>query len=105
MKSTIFVLFLLACATAACAQLNATVLSSQPVVISMPSHAEHASFQALATPQYVLGNSAPAYAQGVKPLWEFPLMKEAVPLGDVARQLRQEHALAKKAKKVFSDQQ
>ncbi len=102
MKLTLAVLFLF-CATAASAQ-YASVLNSQPVVIELPSHVEHASSQPLATPQNLLQRSMPTYAQGVQPLWEFPLMSDAIPLGDVAREFRKQHLLAQKAERVFSDQ-
>ena len=106
MKTKIL-LMLLFCATAAFCQsygIVGTVLQSQPLIFEMPSHAEHASAVPLAAPQYLNGPSGSTYAQGVKPLWEFPVSGENVSLGEVARQFRQQHLLAKKAEKVFSDQ-
>ncbi len=103
MKLIISVLFLF-CATAAFAQAYGTVLSNQPIIMEIPSHTEHASMHPLAAPQYILETSVPSYAQGIQPLWEFPLMSDAMPLGDVARELRRQHAFAKKAEKVLSDQ-
>lgn len=106
MKTTIAVMFLF-CATAAFSQSYGTVgavLQNEPMIFELPSHTMHASVQALATPQYLNGISGSTSAQGVKPLWEFPVREETVSLGDIARQLRQQHLLAKKADKVFSDQ-
>jgi hypothetical protein len=42
-------------------------------------------------------------AQGKRPLWEFelPSKPQPIPLGDLARLYRQEHAQAKKAVKVL----
>jgi hypothetical protein len=102
MKTMVFVLFLLG-ANVALAQSYGNVLNNQPQFVQFYTHAEHASTQPLATPQYILGNSSATSAHGVRPLWEFPVA-EAVPLGDVARLLRKQHELAKKAEKVFSDQ-
>jgi hypothetical protein len=106
MKTTIFVMFLL-CATAGFSQsygAAAAVLQNQPMILEMPSHVEHASATALATPQYLNGSASSTSAQGVKPLWEFAASEASVSLGEVARQLRQQHLLAKKAVKVLSDQ-
>ena len=106
MKTTMLVV-LVFCASAALCQSYGTagvVLQNQPLIFEMPSHAEHASAVPLAAPQYLNGPSGSTYAQGVKPLWEFPVSGENVSLGEVARQFRQQHLLAKKAEKVFSDQ-
>jgi hypothetical protein len=106
MKTTIIVM-LLFCATAAFCQsygIVGAVLQNQPTILEIPSHAEHASAVPMSAPQYLNGLSGSTYAQGLKPLWEFPVSEETVSLGEVARQLRQQHLLAKKAEKVFSDQ-
>jgi hypothetical protein len=104
MKTTILVM-LLFCATVAFSQSGAVaaVLQSQPVVLELPSHAEHASAVPLAPLHYLNEPTGSTYGQGVKPLWEFPVREETVSLGEAARQLRQEHLLAKKAVKVFSN--
>lgn len=49
----------------------------------------------------LLGSSTYSYAQGEQPLWEFGTLKQEVPLGDVARAYRKDHALDRKAVKVF----
>ncbi len=105
MKTTILILFVL-CATAAFCQSGsmAPVLQSEPTVLQLPSHEMHASLQGLAAPQYLNGSSGATVGRGVKPLWEFHVPEESVSLGEIARQLRQDHLLAKKAQVVFSDQ-
>jgi hypothetical protein len=105
MKTTILVV-LVFCATAAFSQSSGAVgaiLENQPLIFEIPSHPLHASAQPLATPQYLTESSGSTYAEGVQPLWEFPVREEYVSLGEAARQLRQKHLLAKKAEKVFSD--
>ena len=103
MKPVSLVLLVL-CATAAFGQYGGSVLNNQPVITEFASHVEHASVQSLATPQYILGSSASISARGVTPLWEFPVTSEEVSLGEVARQLRKQHELAKKAQRVMTDQ-
>lgn len=106
MKTTILVT-LLFCATTAFCQSYAgvgAVLESQPMIFDIPGHPLHASAQPLATPQYLNEGIGSASAAGVQPLWEFPVREQSVSLGEVARQLRQDHLLAKKAEKIFSDQ-
>ena len=106
MKTTIL-LTLLVCATAAFCQSSGpvgAVLQNEPVILQLPSHAEHASAVPMSSPQYLTGPSGSTYAHGSKPLWEFPVSEETISLGEVARQLRQQHLLAKKAEKVLSDQ-
>jgi hypothetical protein len=107
MKTTILVMLLFSATAAFCQATGAmgAVLQSQPMIFEVPSHPEHASAVPLATPQYLNGLAGSTYAQGVKPLWEFPVSENTVSLGEVARQLRQQRLLAKKAEKVFSDQQ
>lgn len=106
MKTTVLVMFLLCAAAAFCQSYGpvGAVLQNQPYIFEVPSHAEHASIMPLAVPQYLNQLSDSTYAQGVKPLWEFPVNEQRVSLGEVARQVRQQHLLAKKAEKVFSDQ-
>ena len=105
MKTTIL-LVLLFCAAASFCQSGpmGAVLQSQPTILELPSHTQHASAVPMPTPQYLNGPAGSTFAQGVKPLWEFGWNQESASLGEVARQLRQQHLLAKKAVKVFSDQ-
>lgn len=102
MKTTLFALLFL-CATAAFGQSVGLAVSAEPQPIQMNSHLQHASQHALQSEQSLLissgGNTS---ARGERPLWEAGAKPAAeVPLGDVARLLRSEHATAKKAAKVF----
>lgn len=53
--------------------------------------------------QNLLQRSTYLYARGERPLWESMPERVAMPLGDVARLLRQEHATAKKASRVVEN--
>ena len=108
MKTAIF-LFCVVCTTGSFGQnvvggsAAQSTISSQPQPIQMVSHPEHATLQPLAAEQNLLGNSTYSYARGERPLWEVAPVKIVAPLGDTARNLRKEHAVAKKATKVFED--
>jgi len=104
MKTTLFVLFIF-CAGAALGQ-TATALSSQPQVVQVPEHPQHASLHELAAEQPLVGGlpTTYTYAQGERPLWEFGPVSEPVPLGDVARAYRKQKLTAKKAEIVFEKQ-
>jgi hypothetical protein len=102
MKTTLCVLCLL-CATAALGQSAGSVLSSEPQVFHLPDHAQHASQQPMAQEQNLLDSSGYFYAQGERPLWEFAPAPHAVALGDIARMLRKDHELVKKAEFVRND--
>ena len=99
MKTTLFALFFL-CATAALGQ-SAASLSNEPQVIQIPSHNLHASQIPMQQERTLLITSSTVYARGERPLWEFasPAPVET-PLGDLARLLRNQHAIARKATKV-----
>jgi hypothetical protein len=56
---------------------------------------------ATGTEQNLLITSAYTYARGVRPLWEFAPASMEVPLGDMARLLKKEHASAKKSETVW----
>ncbi|HVO82261.1 MAG TPA: hypothetical protein VMT28_16125 [Terriglobales bacterium] len=102
MKITCFVLCLL-CASAAFGQAAAagSALSSEPVVFQIPGHVRHASQTAMAPEQSLLQKSTYLYARGERPLWEVMPEHDEMPLGDVARMFREEHATAKKATHVL----
>jgi len=103
MKTTWFLLCFL-CATAALGQSFATAaISNEPHPLQMASHPARASQHVMATEQNLLENSTYIYAQGERPLWEVSPVTVAMPLGDVARILRQEHLTAKKANFVRND--
>ena len=103
MKLTLLTLlaFCLISSAAAFAQYGAVSGEAHPIV--MPSHEQHASEGTLAPQRDLFVRTATAMAQGERPLWEFelPSKPQPTPLGDFARNYRQEHAHAKKAVKVF----
>lgn len=63
----------------------------------MADHGRHAEQHDMAHPQNILEHSDFAYEKGERPLWEFGPITQPVPLGDIARAYRKEHALVKKA--------
>ncbi len=96
----IFFAILLAGATAAFGQSQA-VLSNQLVIGDHPEHAQRAP---LAHEQNLWGDDSPyTFAKGELPLSEFARASAAVPLGDVARNYRKEHASVKKAVIVWAN--
>ena len=105
MKTTLFALFFL-CATAALGQSGASSLSSEPRVLQITGHPLHASQRPMQTEKTLLSRSTYAYVRGERPLWEFPATNATatapteISLGEVARLLRGEHAIARKATKV-----
>jgi hypothetical protein len=102
MKTGLFVLCLF-CATAAIAQSGGAALSGDVQVFQMASHDQHAYQRPMAQEQSLLENSGYSFAQGERPLWEVQPLAPTVPLGDIARMLRKEHATAKKADFVRND--
>jgi hypothetical protein len=103
MKTALFMLCLLFGTAAFGQSAVGSALSSQVQVLEFPSHAEHATQQSLAQEQSLLEHSNYFLAQGEIPLWELMPLPQTVPLGDVARALRKEHATAKKADVVRND--
>jgi hypothetical protein len=100
---TIFLLFCGLCATAAFGQnvgSAASVLNAEPAPIAVTSHPAHATQKAMLSEQSLLGTSSFTYAHGERPLWEVAPKKVEVPLGDVARTYRKEHAVSKKSATV-----
>jgi hypothetical protein len=101
---TLFVVLSLLFATAALGQ-TATVLSNYVQPVEIVDHPAHASQHDLAKPQDLLEHSDYTYAQGERPLSDFPEHpSEPAPLGDIARALRSEHLTARKAEFVFEKQ-
>ena len=100
MKTTFFLLCVLA-TTAAFGQATGA-LSSQPVILQLPDHPEHASQHEMAQEQSLLAGSSYTYAKGERPLSDFGgTPAPTVPLGDIARALRKEHIGAKRAQFVL----
>jgi hypothetical protein len=92
------------CGTAAFGQsAGGTALSNDVQVLEFPSHAVRAAAQPMAQEQNLLGQTGYFYAQGERPLWEVQPLSQSVPLGDIARMLKKEHATAKKADIVRND--
>ncbi len=79
----------------------AAVISSEPVVFTVPSHPQHAEAKAMAEEKTLLVSSGQTQAHGTRPLWELAPPTPEVSLGDVARALRQEHNAAKKSSSVW----
>jgi hypothetical protein len=104
MKTTLFLLLFL-CATAALGQqaFVAPALSNEAQPLQMISHPGRAEQHPMATAENLLNNSAYASAQGERPLWEVAPTSTEIPLGDIARALKQEHLTAKKADFVRND--
>lgn len=105
MKTAAFMLCFF-CSTVALGQstgggsVGSAVLASS---VQMVSHPEHASQQFMAQEHSLLERSNFYFAQGERPLWEVQPLAHHVPLGDIARMLKQEHARAKKADIVVND--
>lgn len=92
------------CSTGAFAQsAGLGILSTQPQMLVIPDHPAHASQTGMAQEQNILVRSESVSAQGERPLWEVMPPPPFVCLGDVARELRQEHVLAKKAVIVWNN--
>jgi hypothetical protein len=105
MKTTLLALFAICIlsSTAAFGQ-YAAYLDPQPHPVMFGSHELHASEGTLLPERNLYVRTAMVIAQGERPLWEFDHPAEEMPLGDVARMLKQEHATAKKAVKVLEKQ-
>lgn len=102
MKTTLFALLLL-CATAAFGQAAGISVTSEPQPLQMPSHQQHASQHSMEREESLLiASNSETSARGERPLWEAGAKPAAeIPLGDVARMLRAEHATAKRAVKTL----
>ena len=72
-------------------------LNGEPQMLIMAEHPQHASQTPLAPEQDLREHSTYIYAQGERPVWEFMPAPSFVPIADLARTLRNEHANAKKA--------
>ena len=106
MKKTLFLLCLLF-ATAAFAQRAGAGISNQPQIYTFPEHPGHASYASMAHEQSILPGTSYSSAQGERPASDFPQQAtaaEAVSLGTVARELRQQHTQVKKARVVWVNQ-
>lgn len=102
MKTAVFVFFFLCISASAFGQ-AAAVMSAYPQPLHMIEHPEHASLHAMAQESSLLGGSAYSYAKGEVPLAELGSPIYYVPLGDLAREARKEHAHDLKATKIFEN--
>jgi len=101
---TILLTLTIFCAAAAVAQTPGAVLSNEPQVLHLPDHPHLAEQAPMARERSLVGGGTYSYAQGERPLWEFGPVSEPKPLGDIARELRQQKQSAKKAEIVFEKQ-
>ena len=108
MKTKLLILFIpalfLLC-SAAQAQ-TAAVLPNQPQIVELPDHPLHAEAHGMAQERPIVGGGPETYTygHGEQPLWEFPDPKETKPLGDIARDYRQQKLAFKKAGIVFEQE-
>jgi len=101
MKKTLFVLFLLSASAMFGQSAGANVLSNEAIVVHPPSHPAEATQRPMAEERNLLFSSNDTSARGERPLWEFARPAAEVPLGDIARALRQEHVSVRKAVKTL----
>lgn len=99
MKTTVFTLCLL-CATAAFGQSYPSMTST----VVFGDHPFHSAARSMAVPANILGGQDVVVGHGEVPLADIPMPEvRETPLGDVAREVRQERLLAKKARKVWEN--
>ena len=98
MKASIFALSFLCLlfVTSASAQ-NVPVLNNNSTPLQMVEHPEHASVHSMQAESSLVSGTGYSYAQGEQPLWQFGSDKQEIPLGDVARAQRKQHAGDRKA--------
>jgi len=106
MKTTLLLLFLLS-TVAAFGQVGVGAISSQPQVLQMADHPQHAETHAMGREQYIVGGASDNYhvEHGERPLSDFGEMSiDPLPLGDVARAYRKQKMTGKKAEIIFEKQ-
>jgi len=99
---SVFVVCLLGC-VGAMGQVGMSAMNAQPQMLVLPDYAQHASQTGMAQSHDLLERSGSWSAHGERPLWEFMPEPQVTPLGDSARLIRKEHALAKKAVVVWKN--
>ena len=91
-------------AVGASAQVGGAVISGEPHSLSFPSHTERATYTGMSQSQDLMEHSGSIAVHGERPLWEvMPPSAPGTPLGDLARDIRKEHAKAKKAVIVWNN--
>lgn len=104
MKTLLLAFVCVAASVGAAAQsYGGGAMNAQPQMLVMPDYTQHASQTPLATSQDLLEHSGSSSAHGEVPLWEAMEPAPVTPLGDLARELRKEHAVARKAVKVWTN--
>jgi hypothetical protein len=95
------------CAAGAFGQVNMGTAMTGPIVgFQMPDHPQFASRLGMGLERDLLETSQSISAKGEMPLWEAMEMMPAphvTPLGDLAREIRKEHAMAAKAVIVWNN--
>lgn len=92
------------CAVGAAGQtIGGYALNAQPQIFVIPEHPQHASQTELGPEQDLRERSVITCARGERPLWELMPPPPFVPIADLARILRDEHARVKKAVISWSD--
>jgi hypothetical protein len=99
MKTLLGTLFIL-CATSAFSQ---SIISSEVQPLRLAEHPQHASQHAMAQESSLFENSTYSYAKGEVPLAELGSPIYFVPLGDLARAAKKDHASDRKAEKVLEN--
>ncbi len=105
MKITLLTLFLL-CAAVAFGQstLGAAAINSQAQPVQFYSNPQHATHHPMAREESLLQSSSYTHARGERPLWEVARFPEEMPLGDIARALREDHEIVKKTDVIWINQ-
>ncbi len=104
MKNLVFLFVVCAlCSVGAVGQVGGGTMNSQAHALVMSGNPQHASQAAMSAEHSLIGHSTTTSAHGERPLWEVMPLVAVVPLGDSARALRKEHAVAKKAVIVWSN--
>lgn len=102
MKKILLMIICLLSTSAAFGQYGAGHFDSQPQVYHAPEHPLHAGFMALASEHGIVGGGSVNFAQGERPVSDFP-QAAVLPLGDAARELKKQHAQVKKSRFVWEN--
>ena len=102
MKKILLMISCLLLTSAAFGQYGASRLDSQPQIYHAPDHPLHAAYSALAQEHGLVGGGSINFAQGERPVSDFP-QAAVLPLGDAARELKKQHALLKKSRFVWEN--
>jgi len=102
MKKTLVVLVLLSATVAFGQFTRGGYIGGEPSFFEPATHPAHASYTPLAQEQNILANTSYPSAQGDRPPSDFPQPPQRS-LGDIARELKKQHALVKKASVVWEN--